>query len=231
MSFAERTKNQMKQKQCIDMIKAPVITVKMVNDISSSLKYIGRMLKKLKLTEELNHNVLFDESMKEILEVLRKRKEESKDGFIVKITDDYWDLLLCGTEVIGSCQNVSADCGTNKCLLGYVMDGKNMLVVVKDPSDKIVARSVLRFLFDEDDNPALLMERMYHSELGCAEALVKMAKSRAEELGLPLLSKSGIEPYGKKIRSLGSTAPFEYCDAVGSITNGVYEITDVKIIP
>jgi hypothetical protein len=61
------------------------------------------------------------------------------------------------------------------------------------------------------------------------EALLNLARSRADKMGLPLLSKEcGSGPdYVGSVQSLGSKAPFEYSDAGGSgrtIANGQYQI-------
>ncbi|MBA3602599.1 MAG: hypothetical protein H0W50_02940 [Parachlamydiaceae bacterium] len=63
--------------------------------------------------------------------------------------DDPIDILLCGTEVDGSCQRVDGDANLNKGLLGYSMDGKIKILAIKSaegPLGKINARCLLKVL-------------------------------------------------------------------------------------
>jgi hypothetical protein len=153
-------------------------------------------------------------------------------------TDDLVDLFSCGTEVVGSCQNIHQIAAKyNQCLMSYVLDPKNRLLAIKDETGKIKARSIVRLLMNaETKEPVLFLERIYpaiHSpELELA--IVTMAKIRSRTLGIPLLccgtEKIGI-PYGAKLLSLGSKAPYEYVDANGlGITDGKFIISYSQII-
>lgn len=141
-------------------------------------------------------------------------------------TDDPEDLLLCGVEVVGSCQSINGAAYFNKCLLGYLLDGKNRMIAIKDENGKLVARAIFRLLWDEKEKtPVLFLERIYQA-VGAPshanEALKRMALKRSEALGIPLASKDN--PYHNDLESLGSKAPFEYVDAEGGVTNGKYTI-------
>jgi hypothetical protein len=157
------------------------------------------------------------------------------DKWTLVDTDNPEDLFLCATEAGGSCQRINGDSDRNKCLLGYVMDGKNRLLAVKDASGRIIARHILRVLWD-GSQPVLFLTRLYASAVKeeVRDALEKFALSRAKKLDLPLLSvevkNSGLI-YPKSIMSLGSKAPFEYLDGDGrggddGVTSGTYRIED-----
>ncbi|MBA3604017.1 MAG: hypothetical protein H0W50_10360 [Parachlamydiaceae bacterium] len=60
------------------------------------------------------------------------------------------------------------------------------------------------------------------------QALEFIAKRKATLLNLPLLSKHGTgKPYNS-VKSLGSSAPWEYSDNAGRITDGTYTLKGVK---
>jgi hypothetical protein len=161
--------------------------------------------------------------LQEIVEALKSSKENRQltqyAGWEVVDTDDPCDLLLLGTEVPGSCQRIDGDPNLNKCLLSYLMDGKNRAIVVKNKSGNIVARAILRILWDDvKKEPVLFQERSYPLVLDplVERALNESFKRRAREIGLPLLSgKRTISRYPNRVRSLGDVAPSEYVDADG----------------
>jgi len=83
-------------------------------------------------------------------------------GWTIADSDDLSDLFLCGTEVEGSCQAIGKDPKLSKSLLGYVMDGKNRLLAIKDAKGKTQARMIERLLCDEESKrPVLFIERVY----------------------------------------------------------------------
>jgi chromosome condensin MukBEF MukE localization factor len=143
-------------------------------------------------------------------------------------TNDPNDYLLCGTEVIGSCQSITAGAQTNKCLLGYLLDGKNRIVVIKDAEGKIVTRSVVRILWDDTANiPVLFQERAYssaRSDFELEELIYKEAKVMAGTLHIPYASFK--ERPKNPLSSLGGPVPYEYSDSAHSPNQnfGVYEM-------
>jgi hypothetical protein len=150
-------------------------------------------------------------------------------------TDDFVDLFTCGTEIEGSCQNIHGDSRFNRCLMAYVLDGKNRLLMIKDEKGKMQARAILRLLIDSKTNqPVLFLERIYpkiHSR-EIEIAFIMMAKSRSQALEIPLLSKEvgqGIV-YDWRIKSLSSIAPFEYVDANGKEAEETFSIKNTYII-
>lgn len=183
-----------------------------------------------------------------------QKPEANYDHYIISDTDVWDDMALSGTEVAGSCQRIGGDVGFNKCLLAYMLDGKNRAIVVKDPKTgtidpktgkidpktcKIVARSLMRLLWDaENKTPVLFQERLYFN-LGVPDrakaAIDLMFSRRAKQLQVPLVKSlpdlndnaalATIPRYPKDLSSLNSPAPFEYVDAARQgVTNGKYTI-------
>ncbi len=164
-----------------------------------------------------------------LLEGLSKSQSQRQKVLVID-TDDWQDLFLCGTEVAGSCQRVDGEPHLNKCLLAYLIDGKNRMLAVKDPaSGKILARALFRMLWDPiKQKPVLFRDRIYPDPCPPAhkKALDGLAQKRAQALGLALYVQGDLgDPGAVLIRSLGSKAPFEYEDAVeGVMEKGVFTI-------
>lgn len=150
--------------------------------------------------------------------------------WVVKDTDDPCDLLLLGTEIAGSCQHV--DNPLSVALLSYLLDGKNRAVVVLNSEGIIVARTILRILWDKQANKPILLQELIYPEILPAAIVTVMnnsCKRRARELGLPLLSnqQTGL-PYPNSVESLGGRAPFECVDEgvrLGMIRSGPWQLT------
>lgn len=158
----------------------------------------------------------FKTKLKDLIE--NKFKKESK--WTATITDDPNDLLLIGTEIPDSCQNVNFLPAYNKCLLGYILDGKNLAAVVKDESKRIGARCILRLLWDNEKNkPALFKERDYINPgyQNAIPLLNELCKNKAKSLGLDLYFKPDRTSTNgtTKLASLGGPSKFEYKDAIG----------------
>ncbi|MEI6242267.1 MAG: hypothetical protein WCP39_02550 [Chlamydiota bacterium] len=153
-------------------------------------------------------------------------------GSEVVITDHFEDLFLCGTEVMGSCQRIDGTPDLNKCLLAYLMDGKNQLLAIKNQKKSIEARAIIRILMDEQKKePALYMESIYGSpHMEMTSALENMAKQRAADLGLRLYSAIGTGSE-TTLKSFGTVVPYEYVDAhrLGK-TNGIYSFTAKELL-
>lgn len=182
------------------------------------------------LAEEVSKDPKLSPALNEEIHNIIKDLDQKR--FVVKITDDPEDLFLSGTEIVGSCQGISADPSKNKALLGTCMDGKIQIVEIKDEaSEKMVARSFLKLLFHEG-KPVLLLERFYPFNISpeFKNALLSMARERAKELGIDLHVGGQVYVYeGPVLKSLGSPSPWEYVDSslvVGNnyCTKGVYEI-------
>ena len=148
-------------------------------------------------------------------------------------SDDPQDLFLCGTEVLGSCQRISGEVRQNQCLLGYVLDGKNRIIALKNREGKIVSRAILRILWDSKNKKSVLfIESIYPPEVDFRyqQAIIELAKERATALGLTLLSLEKGEKYDGILESLSCRAPYEYCDAIRGITNGLFTILNACIL-
>ncbi|MFI0478954.1 MAG: hypothetical protein ACH349_07610, partial [Candidatus Rhabdochlamydia sp.] len=152
-------------------------------------------------------------------------------------SDDPCDILLMGDEINGSCQHLDGDPSFNAGLLGPLLDGKYRIIAVKDETGKMVARCLLKILWDEKgQTPVLFQERLYinqpnnrtyHSEL-----LDEMCRQKAQAMGLPLLKDASdrLNLYSNPISSLGGRSPVEYVDALYGITGNTYAIRDSKIL-
>jgi len=144
-------------------------------------------------------------------------------------SDDPNDLLLIG-EVQGSCQKVSERSYLNKCLTAYLMNGEIKPIVIKDENGKIVARSLLRVMWDVvNERPVLLQEKVYSNikEQLITDHLEQYAKTRAKELKIPLVSKDvGDGPaYEGSVVYLGGSSPFIYSDANKGVEDGTKRFT------
>ena len=131
--------------------------------------------------------------------------------YTVENTNDYWDLFLCGTEVAGSCQRVDGEPQYNKCLLGYVVDGKCRMIAVKE-NGRIAARSIIKLLWDDvKKEPVLLAERVYANEDRLAPIVEEAAKAEATRLGVELVTPETAK--GRTFWSYPNRSGFEYEDS------------------
>jgi hypothetical protein len=176
----------------------------------------------------------FKNDLTSYLKMLEQPSKASETLYVVN-TDHWIDLLLSGTEVYGSCQRIIGDFNYNKALLNYIIDGKNRMIALKNSKGTIVARMLFRLLWDEtEQRPVLFMDRMYVSSSSSTyyPALKQFAKEESEALGIPLYgigsSEDGTPDH--KIVSLGSVAPFEYEDAAGGLTQGIFTINTPVLI-
>ena len=176
--------------------------------------------------------------IKELKQILQPQEVKK---YILVNTDDPIDLLNCGTESPGSCQDVNGDPQNNRGLLGYLMDGRNRLLAIKDAKTGVIAaRTMMKVLWDpKEQKPVLLLERIYGNNAH-VNALVALAKETAERLGgisvvFKPENRTG-EPattalYPGDIEALGGPAPFEYSDAArGCCANGKYTVSGARYL-
>lgn len=184
---------------------------------------INKILRQKTVPNTLYAQSEFAHEVKDFLENLKKPQSATADEteFRVVITDDHIDLLLCSTDVAGSCQRIGGSADLNKGFLGYLVDGKNRLLAIKDKKGKIVARCMLRLLWD-GNGPVLYRERFYPDIISPKQerALNILAKQQAKELAIPLTSGDDGVLYGKSLEALGGPAPYEYSDAAGGVQKG-----------
>ena len=156
-----------------------------------------------------------------------KKQKQSYEEYKIINTDRFDLMMLCGTQVQGSCQRIDGEPTLNKCLLAYLLDGKIRLIAIVDKEGNVVARSILRLLYDETNNcPCLMQERVYSNFLdeSLTTALDKFAQDQAESLGLALYRVDDTDD--ASLVSFRSPAPWEYVDSAGGVyANGRYIIT------
>lgn len=208
-------------------------------DRSKALKFLTQYVDSV--LDDTFENNRYDEKLSPHLEAVFKKIPDLKDkwrlkpkpeeekklpgGFTAANTDDYADLLLCGS-VPGSCQRVDGDPDKNKALLSYLLDGKTRLFQIKDDKGVMVARTIVRILLDEKDEPVLFQEGIYAQhklDPTLITALNDFVKEEARRLGLAHFESS--LNFKAKLQSKGTISPWEYVDSAGGIKDeGIYEI-------
>lgn len=222
------------QKALIEILNPQRTLMDKLTSLKAAMEYT-----KLIFSNNPNHQFLQD--LKDLEKLLQSSSNSaSTKGWTVEETDDWEDLLLCGTEVLGSCQNINGDPDYNKCLLNYILDGKNRLVVLRDQEGHLRARSILRLLWNNTtDSPVLYQERVYKTA-GVSEeslnAIQKMCKHKANSLEISLYKaksdndddeEDGGNETRSELVSLNGIAPYEYVDAGRKgVTTGSYVIPD-----
>ncbi len=227
----------LKSKDPIDPEKYPVESLCL--ELLSKEMDIDEMKEKLK---ELQKKVpkempQFQNDVADLLKKIASKRAASTKELVVKDTDEWEDLFLLGTEVLSSCQHIAlAQPLLNKCLLAYVLDGKNRAIVVKNSDGKIVARSVLRLLWDtKAQKPVLLMEPTY-TDISSSTEAIQMVKEgclqKAKAMKLPLVVVGAKAPlYPNTVEALGGPVPYEYCDSVKNICpDGKFQIPSCEVL-
>lgn len=216
-AFRSETEKLVTESKLIRLIEEPELT----KDSVGKLQELVRML-------DPTAPLLTD------LDALMQKAEASprgpKQALMVYDSDDPYDLMLCGTEVHGSCQRHLYSTAQSRGLMGYMGNGWNRVLKVSTGKDEpYQARCMLRLLWD-GQRPVLLRERFYHHTANPSReaeaALNEMALRKAAQLGVALVSLDGKgEAYSKPIRALGGPMPYEYSDAAGGLQKrGVYVI-------
>jgi len=196
-------------------------------DLCSSSIGFQKKLDVLKKLLNVLHECEFKNDIKALIVGLTTTSQ--KNVFVVD-TDDWQDLFLSGTEVLGSCQRIDGNPSHNVCLMAYVLDGKD------SSSKKIVARCILRLLWDPKENtPVLFQERIYpFSTPEYDKLLNSLANTRAKELGLNLYTlnqRGDLSDKKSTLESLGSCSPYEYADAsLGVMKDGEFTISEAKAV-
>lgn len=189
-----------------------------------------------------SHNVELWEKWKTGVDVKKPEILGLEARYSIENTDQWDDLLLCGTEVVDSCQRVDGDPFLNVCLLGYLLNGYNRLIAIKNPNGEIVARSIFRVLWNETQKkPVLFLEGVYPKAppIGFQEAITKYAKSLALALECDLYCDFQGAEYTEShdvIRCLGGIAPYEYADSADPglygrvFKKGHYKVADPYLL-
>ncbi|HEX4840092.1 MAG TPA: hypothetical protein VFU89_06590 [Rhabdochlamydiaceae bacterium] len=197
------------------------------------------------LTESVHLKSLFSENpelLKQWQTALSIETEDSSLPFTIEDTDAWEDLVLMGTEVNNSCQDILNNPTLNQCLLTAFLDGKVRLMVAREKeTGKIIGRVVLRVLQDDKGKPVLFVDKLYtrngvNSALICRNIL-EGCKQKAQSMGIALAASvidyNGLttHKYPGTLNSLGGPAPYEYVDAMnGSQQNGTYSIPESYVL-
>lgn len=146
---------------------------------------------------------------------------QSKHGFTLSLTEDPWDLFVSGFEV-KSCMSPGSTSGSgvNRCLMSYVMDGRNAMLVQKNARGNIVRRQLIRLvLVGQPLQPAMMLERVYGVKKKDETLLFyAAAQELAVKLDLPLYR--GIRSNDishEKLTLLSGRSPFDYFDSAGGV--------------
>ena len=146
---------------------------------------------------------------------------QSKRGFTLSLTEDPWDLFVSGFEV-KSCMSPGSTSGSgvNRCLMSYVMDGRNAMLVQKNARGNIVRRQLIRLvLVGQPSQPALMLEKVYGTKKK-EEALLfcEAAQELAVKLDLPLYRGVRFNDIShEKLTLLSGRSPFDYFDSAGGV--------------
>ena len=202
---------------------------------SNSLQNIDKLIEVLSKVED------FKTFAQDLKELKRQTSKKETGETICTMVDEPEDYISIASETEG-CQRVDGDPRLNMGLIGYIVDGKNRIVAVKDKkTGKLIARSLLRLLWDKKEGkPALLLERMYPSTLNSQnrDAIIKMAIKKAHKMSLKLFSNQVVSGVvvDTTLDSIDSIAPFEYCDSSSGVIDGIhmtygkYQVENLHIV-
>jgi hypothetical protein len=157
-------------------------------------------------------------------------------AYRIVFTDNPWDLFMCGTDVEGSCQRLDGSPDLNKCVISYLLSGKNKYLCIQDDNGKAIARCFIRLLWDQDSKiPVLYREAFYPYPLASEyqQALGKYVEILSDYMGIPVVSSESNEiskKYPNALVSLSGVGP-EYVDALhGIMENGEFEIKNAQLL-
>lgn len=190
------------------------------------------------------HRKLFSEwkkgekiKAKDLYQAAPNAKERYNPEWEVIDTDNAEDMLLMGTEVQKSCQKITYEASKSKCLINYIMDGKNRLIAVKDSDGRLIGRCVIRILWDPVAKKSVVFrETLYvnNNNPNVVALIQAMCIRRAEAFGQTLVTTDLIHPevgirYPSELKSL-SMRSSEYVDALQGIQDFPYAIQGAKVI-
>jgi ankyrin repeat protein len=208
-------------KECLDLnlIERKLLDLKEVEDkdLLESFIELKDLLKDL--------DCEFKNDLQSVIEQLTIKARRHKTYDLID-SDDPFDIFLSGTDVLGSCMRIDGDPKLNQALMGYLLDGKIRILVIKDPdTEMLVARAFIKLLLDDSNHPQLFFERVY-GDIRFESDLVALAKKKAEVLGVKLY-KAGSK--GVNLHSKDNPAKVEYEDATGGMTSGSYILKGVEV--
>ncbi len=172
------------------------------------------------------------DSIKSELDNLKNRTIPERRSMIGLNTDDPYLLLLCGTDIQGSCLRIDGDPEITRGLCGYLWNGQTrLLAIVDEETGRIMGRSMLRLLLDANQKPVLFLEK-YYGEKRLEEEIKSLAIETAKRLKLDLthVDLNG-SPYPTKLLSKLGRAPYEYVDRFRDLIEyEEFEISDVAFL-
>ncbi|MGB0360404.1 MAG: hypothetical protein ACPGEF_03220, partial [Endozoicomonas sp.] len=134
----------------------------------------------------------------------------------LQLTEDPWDLFISGQEV-DTCQAPNSRLGQNHALMGYVMDGTNVMLAKKNGSGSITARTIIRAVFNDKGQPALFMEKVYTKKATDHSLLMGAANEVSQQMKVPLYFSHMSSGREETLSMQGGRAPFDYFDSLGLI--------------
>ena len=225
------------QHECIQLLEASKVASDSYNVV---LNILGRIKRALQFSNntanQFKHDV--DALIKGLKGSRRTPNAQDWTGWTIVDTDHFWSLFMAGTDIEGSCQAVDGTPSLNKCLMAYVMDGKNRMLAIQNAAGVTVARCILRLLWDsQNDRPVLFLEEIYPDTIrrDLYDALVKLALLRAEKLNVTLVTLESTDAsyqYEGEITALGNEfVSWEYVDAIYSAQDeGKFTIPKAQVL-
>ncbi len=160
--------------------------------------------------------------------MLIEEKEKLKiDKLVAYDSADPIHLILAGKqpENSGSCQRYDGTPNLMAGLSGYLLNAHTKIIRVENQDGIVVGRAMLKAV-TADGEPALFLERAYYrnaaSNPEVDEMIVRLAKQKADSLGIPLLStwrSSGKSKQARVIVEAG-LSQYEYSDGLGGGAHG-----------
>jgi hypothetical protein len=218
------TKNLFIAQKKITFINAFKVIEEVFKDNPTFISDIGRIRE------------LLEEGNRQIFQGARLSRSQ------LKITDrvDLETHLFIGERPVESCQNYNSSDSFNYGLLSYISDPAIKIIQVWNENGNIIARSIIRLMEDDLQNPQLFMERVYsvNANPKLKEIMVRFAIQKAKSMEIDMHTdekdyKDIVEDnFGNKKISLysrGSRSPYTYTDSGGGkVLNGIFKVETYK---
>jgi hypothetical protein len=136
-------------------------------------------------------------------------------------SEDWEDLLFCGTGIFGSCLNCKESFEQNAGLLGICLDGKIRMATVKNANGVIIARCIMSLTVDQAGKTCLFKESIYPGRYvipstddarQVASALDTLVQHKAAAMGAPLYTYSASAYSGVELSTPPNITGFDYSD-------------------
>jgi|GEM_PF-2718044 len=142
-----------------------------IKELKKSIKRTASMLNKMGVELNLFNN----------LNTIAESDIKKTSYFEAKETSDPYELLNVGVNPIESCQSWRKG-GFNDCLLAYVADSNKKIVQVRDESNDLLARSVMKLVNSSEGDMVLFPEKIYtrQDETEIRMAMIKTFIKKAD---------------------------------------------------